>query len=265
MYQICKRNWKIQMHITRKQLLLFALEETDSILLQPIATESSWSDTIVDCETGETVLQDPAEVPVKHDVKIIVIGNSGVGKTSFIKRFTHHHFLVNYRTTVGVDFFSKTIATSYGYVTLNIHDIAGQDRSGFLCRSFYKKCNGVIICYDLTNKQSLNSVKNWVSHLDSVVCPEDGSVTPRILVGNKCDIDERRDKSKTQMVKFAQENKFSAWFEVSAKTGKNVDDAFMALVRLIFAMKDNIFHLHEDTGIINLKREKQSRCIFNCS
>jgi len=166
--------------------------------------------------------------------KILVIGELGTGKTSFIKRYVHQFFSDHYRATIGVDFALKVLQWDEEgtIVRLQLWDIAGQERFGNMTRVYYKEAVGAILVYDLTRKDTFSAVDKWKTDLDSKVVLPDGRNIPCVLVGNKCDQKEPSDIEKDipNMNTFCKQKGFIGWFATSAKANTNVEDACKFLV-----------------------------------
>ena len=166
--------------------------------------------------------------------KILVIGELGTGKTSFIKRYVHQFFSDHYRATIGVDFALKLLQWDEEgtIVRLQLWDIAGQERFGNMTRVYYKEAVGAILVYDLTRKDTFSAVDKWKTDLDSKVVLPDGRNIPCVLIGNKCDQKEPADIEKDipSMNAFCKQKGFIGWFAASAKANTNVEDACKFLV-----------------------------------
>lgn len=122
----------------------------------------------------------------EHLYKILVIGELGTGKTSFIKRYVHQFFSQNYRATIGVDFALKVLYWDQNTVIrLQLWDIAGQERFGNMTRVYYKEAVGAFIVFDVTRSATFDAVIKWKQDLDSKVQLPDGSPIPCILLANK--------------------------------------------------------------------------------
>ncbi|KAI7685529.1 hypothetical protein SSS_02573 [Sarcoptes scabiei] len=118
--------------------------------------------------------------------KILVIGELGTGKTSFIKRFVHQYFSQYYRATIGVDFALKVLNWNDEIVLrLQLWDIAGQERFGNMTRIYYKEAVGAFLVFDVTAPSSFNAVLKWKHDLDSKICMADGDPIPCLLLANK--------------------------------------------------------------------------------
>ncbi|CAG9855271.1 unnamed protein product [Phyllotreta striolata] len=172
-----------------------------------------------------------------HLYKILVIGDVGTGKTSIIKRYVHRFFTQHYRATIGVDFALKVINWDENtLIRLQLWDIAGQERFGNMTRVYYKEAVGAFIVFDVTRKETFDSVVNWKADLDSKVQFPDGSKIPCVLLGNKCDRQkEGIVASPSKMEEYCREHDFNAWFETSAKDNINIDEAARCLVEKILA------------------------------
>ncbi|XP_055852839.1 ras-related protein Rab-32 isoform X2 [Episyrphus balteatus] len=171
----------------------------------------------------------------EHLYKILVIGELGTGKTSFIKRYVHQFFSQNYRATIGVDFALKVLNwDSNTIVRLQLWDIAGQERFGNMTRVYYKEAVGAFIVFDVTRSGTFDCVSKWKEDLDSKVQLPDGSPIPCILLANKCDQDKQGIiTTPEKMDEYVRENGFAGWFETSAKENINIDEAARALVNKI--------------------------------
>lgn len=171
----------------------------------------------------------------EHLYKILVIGELGTGKTSFIKRYVHQFFSQNYRATIGVDFALKVLQWDANtIVRLQLWDIAGQERFGNMTRVYYKEAVGAFIVFDVTRSGTFDCVSKWKEDLDSKVQLPDGSPIPCILLANKCDQEKQGIITQPEkMDEYVRENGFAGWFETSAKENINIDEAARALVNKI--------------------------------
>ncbi|XP_066158136.1 ras-related protein Rab-32 [Euwallacea fornicatus] len=188
--------------------------------------------------------------PKDHLYKILVIGDLGTGKTSIIKRYVHRFFTQHYRATIGVDFALKVLNWDENtLIRLQLWDIAGQERYGNMTRVYYKEAVGAFIVFDVTRRNTFESVANWKSDLDSKVQLPDGSPIPCVLLANKCDQQkEGLVTNPAKMDEYCKENGFAAWFETSARDNINIDEAAKALVEKV---------LEKDSIINNEKRGDQ--------
>ncbi|XP_037035930.1 uncharacterized protein LOC119074082 isoform X1 [Bradysia coprophila] len=178
-----------------------------------------------------------ASTPEKreHLYKILVIGELGTGKTSFIKRYVHQFFSQNYRATIGVDFALKVLNWDNNtIIRLQLWDIAGQERFGNMTRVYYKEAVGAFIVFDVTRSATFDAVVKWKQDLDSKVQLPNGSPIPCILLANKCD-QQKQGMAATpdKMNEYVKEHGFAGWFETSAKENVHIEEAARALVNKI--------------------------------
>lgn len=161
--------------------------------------------------------------------KVIIIGPGVVGKTSLLHRFVENKFSFRYKLTIGADFLSKIINfNSESSIKLQIWDIGGQDRYKFLRPSFFDGANGALIVFDLSRWHTFEELENWLSDLREYA----GESIPFALIGNKVDLIDKKDElyeRESAEVFAKKENTF--YVETSAKTGENVEDAFLNLIK----------------------------------
>ncbi|KAK9500587.1 hypothetical protein O3M35_001826 [Rhynocoris fuscipes] len=168
------------------------------------------------------------EEDVLTTLKILIIGESGVGKSSLLLRFTEDTFNQEQSITIGVDFKTKKITTEGNTVRLAIWDTAGQERFRTLTPSYYRDAQGAILVYDVTNKETLNKLSTWVSELETYSTK---SNMVKMVVGNKID-KVNREVTREDGLKFARRNA-ALFIESSAKTKDGVQCAFEELVQKI--------------------------------
>ena len=165
-----------------------------------------------------------------EELKIITLGNSSVGKSSFIIKYVDNAFSFDYITTLGVDYKQKKIKLkNEKEIRLRIFDTAGQERFKSVSVSFIKKADGVILIYDIGKKESFDSINNWIENIRDIGREN----LPVILVGNKCDLpNEEREVSLKDGEEKANEFKIP-FFETSCKEGINVNQVFEKLIEEI--------------------------------
>ncbi|KAL6072939.1 Ras-related protein Rab-1A [Balamuthia mandrillaris] len=166
--------------------------------------------------------------------KVLLIGDSGVGKSSILTRFTEDKFLENDAGTVGVDSKTKTLEVDDKRVKLNIWDTAGQERMGFLTSSYYRGAHGIIIVFDITNEESYRNVANWLGEIERYAF--DSAL--KILIGNKSDLAGERQVQASTATEYAENELSTEYFEASAKTGDNISEAFLRLTQMMKKRKE---------------------------
>ena len=197
--------------------------------------------------------------------KVILLGDSGVGKSAIIGRFSDNEFHASHITTIGVDFRYKDVTVDGTTVRLQIWDTAGQERFRTITNKFYRNTSAIIIVYAIDDVNSFQNVRTWLADIDSHISADQGSANsePKLvkyLVGNKADLDERRcievdtgmHEADTYGIKF---------IETSAKMPFNIDKLFALVAR--DALKEsqslkktqNAFVLED-----NVKPVKKRRC-----
>lgn len=168
------------------------------------------------------------EDDVLTTLKILIIGESSVGKSSLLLRFTEDTFDPEQSATIGVDFKVKTISVDGNKAKLAIWDTAGQERFRTLTPSYYRGAQGVILVYDVTRRETFTKLDNWLSELETY-CTRNDLV--KMLVGNKID-KENHELDRAEGLKFARKHSM-LFIEASAKTRDGVQCAFEELVEKI--------------------------------
>ena len=159
---------------------------------------------------------------------LLIIGDATVGKTCILRRFAQDKFTSNYISTVGIDFFTKDVILDDKKIHIKIWDTAGQERYRSLTQGFFRKAEGIIIVYDITNEKSFNNLKFWIESIENNTNSQSSKI-PSIIVGNKIDILERKvDKASAE--NFAKDKNYK-YFEVSAKSGINIDESIKYLIK----------------------------------
>lgn len=205
----------------------------------------------------------------KEIYKVILVGDSGVGKSNILSRYTKDEFHLNTRSTVGVEFGTKIINTGSNIVKAQIWDTAGQERYRALTTTYYKGSNGAFLVYDITKRNTFQGIERWYHELINYT---DLSISI-ILVGNKCDLNAQREITQKEGEAKAKSLGLP-FFETSALSNVQIDVAFDFLVEDI--LKKNTMQekqnavINDDTSIeqngadINLTikspSEKRKKC-----
>jgi len=156
--------------------------------------------------------------------KLLLIGDSGVGKTCVLFRFSDDTFNTTFISTIGIDFKIKTVELQGKKIKLQIWDTAGQERFHTITTSYYRGANGILLVYDITNPKSFDNISKWLRNINEHASED----VERMLIGNKCDMDDKRLISEERGRGVAEENGIK-FFETSAKDNINIEQAFITL------------------------------------
>ena len=186
-----------------------------------------------------------------YPIKIILIGNSGVGKSSLVLQFTDRRFDSENCATIGVEYGSRILKIDDNDIKLCIWDTAGQERYRSITRSYYRRTHGVILVYDITNRHTFQAIRDWLTEIR-----ENTDGKPEILLlANKVDIEKIRIVSKEEGIDLAKEYNFM-FYETSAKTGVNVEQAIIHLAHKIWTnLEENI--CTDQSQLITKKNKKR--------
>ena len=193
---------------------------------------------------------DDEEIPL---YKILLLGDSTVGKTCFLLRFMEDSFIDLHMATIGLDYKLKTMTLEeQKIVKVQIWDTAGQDKFRAITRNYYKGASGIILIFDVTNIKSFENIKKWINEIKEEIS-ENVSI---VLIGNKIDNVKERKITKEQGEKIANEigTKF---FETSAKTGEGINESVFYLVKIIYENDPEIKKKGQ-----NLKKYKKKKRKF---
>ena len=166
--------------------------------------------------------------------KIVLIGESSVGKTNILSKYLNNEFNPNSKATVGVEFGTINQTIDNNIVKIQIWDTAGQERYRSITSAYYKGAKGSLIVYDITRRSSFDSIDKWMTDLKAN-CDEKISV---ILIGNKTDLEEQREVTKEEGHQKAELYKL-AFMETSALNGNNIAEAFTSLINDVYKNHHN--------------------------
>lgn len=156
--------------------------------------------------------------------KLLLIGDSGVGKTCVLFRFSDDTFNTTFISTIGIDFKIKTVELQGKKIKLQIWDTAGQERFHTITTSYYRGANGILLVYDITQPKTFDNISKWLRNINEHASED----VERMLIGNKCDMEDKRLISEERGKKVAEENGIK-FFETSAKENINIEIAFNTL------------------------------------
>ncbi|XP_061602818.1 ras-related protein Rab-15 [Cololabis saira] len=198
----------------------------------------------------------------QYDVlfRLLLLGDSGVGKTCLLCRFTDNEFHSSHISTIGVDFKMKTLIVDGIKVRIQIWDTAGQERYQTITKQYYRRAQGIFLVYDITSERSFQHIVKWASDVDEYAPVK----VQKILVGNKSDEVDKRQVATEQGLKLAEAYGM-AFFETSAFTNHNISETFTQLAEQVLAAnkKDldllrislndelNLTALEEEEGLCN--------------
>ena len=184
--------------------------------------------------------------------KILLLGDTSVGKTCFLMRYTDNTFQEIHMSTIGLDYKLKNVQLDDGKMyKIQIWDTAGQDRFRSITKNYYKGAHGIVLIYDITDKKTFENVRNWVKQIKEEVSDK----VCIILVANKIDAEDKRVVSTEEGEKMAAEYDMM-FFECSAKTGNNIDNAFNQLVKKTVENYSKIDQ--SGTKLVKKKNKKKS-------
>ncbi|XP_059743081.1 EF-hand calcium-binding domain-containing protein 4B isoform X2 [Bos taurus] len=203
---------------------------------------------------GKEALSEEEGFPSTPDrlFKIVFVGNSSVGKTSFLGRFCDGRFSPGSAATVGIDYRVKTVRVDDSRVAVQLWDTAGQERYRCITQQFFRKADGVVVMYDLTARQSFLDVRQWLSSVEEAV----GDRIPVLLLANKIDNEKEREVPRGLGEQLAKEHDL-IFYECSAYSGHNTEEPVLHLARILKEQEDTV---REDTIQVDRPAKKKACC-----
>ncbi|KAM6896682.1 ras-related protein Rab-19-like [Lycodopsis pacificus] len=177
--------------------------------------------------------------------KIILIGESNVGKTCLVQNFKSGIFSERQQNTIGVDFTVRTVDIDGRRVKMQVWDTAGQERFRTITQSYYRSAHGAIIAYDITRHPTFDSVTHWIKEVELY----GASNVVLVLIGNKCDLEQERQVPFEEACNLAEDKNILAALETSAKESQNVEEAFIMMAREL--MSRNGLNVQQEDSISN--------------
>ena len=192
--------------------------------------------------------------------KVLLLGNSDVGKSSIILRYVDQTWSDIFVPTIGVDFKVKTLDINDKKVKMQIWDTAGQERFRTVVSSYFKGSHGIFIIYDITNRDSFKNLENWLGEIERNASAK----VLKILIGNKCDLEQDRDIQFDEGQAFANRNGME-FMETSAKANTNINEAFESLAKLMikFNNENNLLQKN-DTKVLKSSSGKDIKTKKKC-
>jgi small GTP-binding protein len=166
-------------------------------------------------------------------LKVCLLGEAGVGKTSLLYRYMEDKFRTDFKSTLGVNLLKKTVKIDDKNIAAQVWDLGGQDSFKKLRKLYLEGADGALVVFDVTNQESFDKLDDWVSIFREV----HGS-KPLILIGNKIDLEDRIKIKPKNAEKYAKDNKMRLIL-TSAKTGENVENAFVDLISTVIKIKES--------------------------
>ncbi|XP_035279035.1 ras-related protein Rab-15 [Anguilla anguilla] len=198
----------------------------------------------------------------QYDVlfRLLLLGDSGVGKTCLLCRFTDNEYHPSHISTIGVDFKMKTLEMDGIKVRIQIWDTAGQERYQTITKQYYRRAQGIFLVYDITSELSFQHIMKWVTDVDEYAPDK----VQKILIGNKCDEDQKRQVALEQGDKLAKAYGMD-FFETSAFTNHNIRESFFRLTELVLQANRKELDilrvsLNNELNIAALEEEESGEC-----
>jgi len=187
-------------------------------------------------------------------IKLLMIGDSGVGKSCLLLRFSDDSFTTSFITTIGIDFKIKTVEIDGKRVKLQIWDTAGQERFRTITTAYYRGAMGILLVYDITDEQSFLNIRNWIRNIEQHASDS----VQKILIGNKCDMVDDRVITTDRGKELADEYGIK-FFETSAKTDTNVKESFISIATDIVTKKISLGDGGNNANKVDLGKKKENK------
>lgn len=202
---------------------------------------------------------------IDYTFKILLLGNTGVGKTSLLLQYTENKFLNSLLGTIGIDFRKKTIKFYQKTIQLYFWDTAGQEKFRSLTKNYYKDADGVLLVYDVTSQKSFDDLQFWLQESTNI---NEKKNIPFVIIGNKTDL-KNREVDTYIGEDYAKKNGFK-YIETSVKLNKNVEKCFEMIVSSIFEKLGkklieckNTININNNIDIIKDENTNQCGCLGN--
>ena len=192
-----------------------------------------------------------------YSLKVVVVGDSGVGKTCMLIRFVRDQFDEESQPTLGVEFLTKIVETGRSKIQLQLWDTAGQELFRSVTRGYYRGSAGALLVFDLTNRDSFDNIERWLRDIRDVA----RSDVVTLLIGNKADLPDKRQVTTEEAEAFAKAHGMQ-YFETSAKTGANIKSSIDACVSVIEKnVDDGAYQVTPNDDKVDFQQEEtQSGC-----
>uniref|UniRef100_A0A7S1F228 Uncharacterized protein n=1 Tax=Noctiluca scintillans TaxID=2966 RepID=A0A7S1F228_NOCSC len=198
--------------------------------------------------------KDGKEDPYDYLFKIVLIGDSGVGKSNLLSRFTRDEFNLESKTTIGVEFATKSVTTNGKVIKAQIWDTAGEERYRAITGAYYRGSVGALLVYDFSNRATFDSLERWLQELRDHADPN----IVIMLVGNKSDLKQHRATTQEETLAFAEKHGL-ACIETSALESTNVEAAFMRLLGEIYGLMSHPATITSQQPPLQIRPNRRSR------
>lgn len=191
-------------------------------------------------------------------LKVIILGDSGVGKTSLMNQYVNKKFSTSYKATIGADFLTKEVTVDDRIVTLQLWDTAGQERFQSLGVAFYRGADCCVLVYDVNSSKSFETLDSWRDEFLIQASPRDPDNFPFVVLGNKVDMgEERRMISQKRATTYCQQRGNMPYFETSAKDNVNVEQAFEVIARNALMQEESEEYGGDFSDPININLDQE--------
>ena len=200
--------------------------------------------------------EDDSQIEEDFDekLKLMILGDSDVGKTSILRKYCKNEFLGSYVATIGIDFQLKYLNINDKKIKIQIWDTAWEERYRVVTKNYFNTSDGFIIIYDITNRESFDNINNWIEQINTLV----GNKTKCIIFGNKNDLTHLRKVETNEGEELAKQYKYK-FYETSAKDGCNIEDGFYNIVMDILEDIEPIHFKRKNTSILKPQKYKKNK------
>ena len=199
-------------------------------------------------------------------LKVIILGDAGVGKTSLLKQYVNKNFSYQYKATIGADFLMKEIVIDGHVVQLQLWDTAGQEKFHSLGSAFYRNAECCILVFDQSDPKSFETIDSWRSEFLTQLNPKDPENFPFVILGNKCDKEGEIKVSEQKVRQYCSQKNNMSYFETSAKDNINIELAFEEVAKLAFTrdVQDEVYIPKNDPVKIDLSKNNKNKNSGGC-
>jgi len=184
-------------------------------------------------------------------LKVIILGDSGVGKTSLMNQYVNKKFSTQYKATIGADFLTKEVMVDDRLVTMQIWDTAGQERFQSLGVAFYRGADSCVLVFDVNVSKTFENLDSWRDEFLIQAGPRDPDNFPFVVLGNKIDLENQRLVSQKRATAWCQQKGNIPYFETSAKEAINVEQAFQVIAKNALKQENDEDFYIPDTVDVN--------------